>query len=354
MAKKAQDLSKNKGQGRPGSASDKKVAGKSISKLRKEIVLPVEPDRNYHCCACGLQTNDAIKFSPSNSVIYAGNNHRLPICRTCTNDMFMVFLQDYGDHRDVYRRICMLWDIYYDDTIADTANKEADNKHKMTKYIGKLSLPKYVNKTYADTIKEDILRREDSSFSGLTPSVDELITKEIQDFWGEGFSTEDYQFLQKTYENWTNQVTCSTPSEKALMKRICFNELQTHKALVTGDSTYKLTEELNKILNSANLQPKQNKTESLSDTHTLGTMIKKWEDEEGKPIPEPLPEFKDVDGIKKYLSVWFYGHLCKMIGRKNKWSKLYEDEISQYTVNKPEYNSEDEDIDYETIFGVEE
>lgn len=349
MAKKAQDLTGKGNRGRP-----KKIIGDSISKRKEEMTIPVQADRNYHCCACGIQSNDSVRFPPSNSILYAGNDRHLPICRNCLNDLFMVFAKDYDDYHDVYRRICMLWDIYYDDSLADFAFKESNSNTKMTKYISKVNIPRLSSKTYADTIKEDIKKREDSSFTGLSPSVDQAVKKKVIAFWGEGFSADDYKILQESYENWTNQVVCTTPSEKALMKRICFNELQTHKALVNGESTYKLTDELNKILNSANLQPKQNKTESLSDTHTLGTMIKKWEDEEGQPIPEPLPEFKDVDGIKKYLSVWFYGHLCKMIGRKNKWSKLYDDEVQKYTVNKPEYNSEDDDIDYEAIFGAEE
>jgi len=43
-----------------------------------------------------------------------------------------------------------------------------------------------------------------------------------------------------------------------------------------------------------------------------------------------------------------------MFGKRNKWGKLYNDEVSKYTVTPPEYNSEDDDIDFESIFGADE
>lgn len=354
MARKAQDLMK-KPVGRPRKEiPPEETPIGSIADLKKEVAAPII-SYNYHCCACGHNTDNPVYFPPSPSFIYSGNDNRLPICRSCINDLYTVFSNQYDNYHDVYRRICMLWDIYYDDAIADMAYKESDANHKMTKYIGKISrIIEYQRKTYADTIRKDVNERESSSFTGLSSDAKDVIKKKSIEFWGEGFSTEDYKFLDKTLKHWKEQVECDTPSKTALLKRICFNELQTRKALLNGDSTYKLTDELNKILDSAKLQPKQEKVEVMSDTHTLGTMIKKWEDDEGKPIPKVLPEFEDVDGIRKYLSVWFYGHLCKMIGRKNKWSKMYDEEIAKFTVTKPEYNSDDDDIDYESIFGAEE
>ncbi len=38
------------------------------------------------------------------------------------------------------------------------------------------------------------------------------------------------------------------------------------------------------------------------------------------------------------------GHLCKMMGIKgNKYTRLYEETIAKYTVEKPEYDGEDDD-----------
>ena len=92
------------------------------------------------------------------------------------------------------------------------------------------------------------------------------------------------------------------------------------------------------LLGSANIKPNQTNENALADQNTFGTLIQKWETE--KPIPEPDPEWKDVDGILKYISTWFLGHLCKMMGVKNSYSKLYENEMKKYKVEKPQYEDD--------------
>ena len=102
------------------------------------------------------------------------------------------------------------------------------------------------------------------------------------------------------------------------------------------------------LLGSANLKPAQNNDNTLSDTNTFGTLIKKWEDE--KPIPEPDAEWRDVDGIIRYISIYFLGHLCKMMHIKNSYSKMYEEEMAKYKVEKPEYEDDDEAL-FDSVFG---
>lgn len=75
----------------------------------------------------------------------------------------------------------------------------------------------------------------------------------------------------------------------------------------------------------------------------LGLMIEMFENE--NPIPEPLPEWRDVDGIVKLFNIYFLGHLCKMLDIKNRYSKAYEDAMQKYRVNIEEtHDSPDEDV----------
>ena len=65
--------------------------------------------------------------------------------------------------------------------------------------------------------------------------------------------------------------------------------------------------------------------------------------------------FKDVDGIKRFVDVYFKGHLAKAFGLKNGYSNLYDEEIDKYRVEKPkpvEGEVTSDDI-YGTLFGVE-
>ena len=57
-----------------------------------------------------------------------------------------------------------------------------------------------------------------------------------------------------------------------------------------------------------------------------------------------------MDGIIKYITVWFLGHLCKMLKIKNKYATLYEEEMARLRVDRPEYEGEDEEEVLEDIF----
>ena len=124
------------------------------------------------------------------------------------------------------------------------------------------------------------------------------------------------------------------------------------KATRNGQPTKDLDKTYTDLLSSANLLPRQNVGNAATDSLTFGQLIEKWEQEE--PIPEASEEFKDVDGIVKYIDVFFKGHLAKMMGLKNGYSHQYDNYMKQYTVTKPEYN-EDEGSEaiFDALFGTE-
>lgn len=98
------------------------------------------------------------------------------------------------------------------------------------------------------------------------------------------------------------------------------------------------------------MQPKQNSSDTMSDAQTFGTLIDKWENT--RPLPEIDEQLQDVDKIGLYMDVFFRGHLSKMMGIKNAFSNLYTKFIKKYTVNKPEYDSDDSsEVIFDAIFG---
>ena len=68
--------------------------------------------------------------------------------------------------------------------------------------------------------------------------------------------------------------------------------------------------------------------------------------ENEEPIPEPLPEWKDVDKIVRLFTIYFLGHLCKMLNIRNRYSEMYEQEMQKYRVSLEEI----EDLSDEDIF----
>lgn len=177
--------------------------------------------------------------------------------------------------------------------------------------------------------------------------------KEIIKLFGSGLATEDYLYLQDQYDDWCNRTQVDSKSQQTYIIRICHKLLDIYKCERAGKDTDKLDKSLNELMASANLQPRQNVGNSSTDSLTFGQLIEKWELEE--PIPEPAPEFQDVDGIGKYIRVWFKGALSRALGIDNGYNKEYDDYIEEFTV-KPPHRIDDEDEEendpiYAKIFG---
>ena len=117
-----------------------------------------------------------------------------------------------------------------------------------------------------------------------------------------------------------------------------------------GKAIDKNVNALNALLGSMNLKPAQRKDEpdASIDGTPMGVWIRRWENE--MPVPEPDPELRDVDGIVRYIEIWFKGHLSKMLGIKNSYSKMYEDKISEMRIERPEYEDEDDETLFNDIF----
>ena len=135
-----------------------------------------------------------------------------------------------------------------------------------------------------------------------------------------------------------------------MFKRICFKQLEILKATRRGEDTKNLDDTFQKLLDTAKLQPKQNSGDTTADNQTFGTLIDKWENT--RPLPEISSELRDVDKIGNYINIFFKGHLAKMMGLKNGLSNTYTKFMKKYTVEKPEYSSdEDSEALFDSIFG---
>lgn len=199
---------------------------------------------------------------------------------------------------------------------------------------------------------------KDSEFGADGSTEDDQLSKrkprrEIVKLFGNGFSVEDYLYLQDQYDDWCTRTQVDTKSQITYVTQICMTLLDIYKDRKANRDVTKKLESLDKLMAAANLQPKQNIGNAATDSLTFGQLIEKWEEE--KPIPEPSEEFKDVDGIGKYIRVWFTGWLSKALGLKaNVFTEEYDEEIKKYTVTKPEELEEgiSDDI-YDRLFTTE-
>lgn len=314
-----------------------------------------------HCLCCN-EVGVSNEFYDSDSELHESIG-KIPYCRKCLDKFYQKYLDKYEElgctnpERKAIERICMILDIYYSDKIFDSAVRLSEVKQEATifaLYLKQVKLYQYRKKNYDTTISDRYhdMQNKDLSMSIYTKQDEEQdeIIKAASKFFGSGFSNDDYLFLQEQYGDWTTRHECETKAQEEVFKRICFTQLELLKATRAKEDTKDLNATFQKLLDTAKLQPKQNSGDTTANNQTFGTLIDKWENT--RPIPEIDEDLQDVDKIGLYLDVFFKGHLAKMMGLKNGLSNLYAKFIKKYTVEKPEYNdNEDGEALFDAIFG---
>ncbi len=325
----------------------------TLSKLRKEYISLAQDyikildcDWLYcHKCNTYLPQNSFYKDVRFKSGVF-------PVCKSCLLQMVEQRKTEKSkpnETKDSVKKVLMMMDKPYFESTYESVKKTVANNPKKTsvsspfgRYISMMnSMPQFLGKKWEDG---DIY-----SDGALSASTEEIKKKTIKRF-GAGLSNEDYLFLQDEYEDWVSRYECKTKAQEELFERLSFKKLEIFKATRKGASTKELDESFQKLMNTANITPKQNSLDILSEGMNLGQLIEKWEDSD--PLPETDPELRDVDHIAEYIEVFFKGHLAKMLNLKNPLQRIYEGFMKKLTVDKPEYSEEEDSEElYEKIFG---
>lgn len=275
-----------------------------------------------------------------------------PICKDCLMKMSTDFdkkTNTYKDNKEKAKHTLMLMDRpfieeVYDNAISDIANatNEKNRSTAWVQYITMInSLPNWRGLHFKDSEYKDNSEYNEE----YEVKENQKIIKRAKKRFGPGYNNDEYAFLENEYQDWVTRYECENKTQESIFERLSQKKLEIRKASMNGQPTKDLDKTYTDLLSSANLLPRQNVGNASTDSLTFGQLIERWEQED--PIPEPSEEFKDVDGIVKYIDVFFKGHLAKMMGLKNGYSRQYDDYMKQYTVTKPEYN---EDENSETIF----
>lgn len=311
----------------------------------------------FHCGKEYVETN----YYKSNSKFFE-NIGKIPYCKQCVEKFYQYYFDKYTNEgcltpeKNAVKRLCAAFDIYYKEDAYNAAiesvKKREMNISPMGAYMKMIQLSQYKGKSYDNTVSD--MEKEDfvASISSNISDSREVDEKTIR-FFGTGFTDEDYKFLKEEYDDWVSRHECKTKAQEEVFKRICFKQLEILKATRRGEDTKNLDATFQNYLDTAKLQPKQNSGDTTADNQTFGTLIDKWENT--RPLPEIDEELKDVDKIGYYINTFFKGHICKMLNVKNAFSNLYSSMMKKFTVNKPEYNLDEDEYDselnFDTIFG---
>lgn len=347
------------GRGRPVGGNKleyAKLSSSSAIKIDPAVkIKKIEQDPDgikYKCSCCGKEyTAQKGNFPVTNSMLYEGNNGYLTICKSCVEKYYQQLVGVYsGNEEHALEHCCRLFDWFYSNDVVAMTKNISQGRSKVSVYPSKMNIKQVQDKgkTYLDTIR--IKHQQDDKIMDvediITPdetaeSIGERASKDTIMFFGFGYNDEEYLFLEDQYADWTTRYECKTKAQEELFKSICIAQLTIQRAQRRG-STKEVTDAMKTfqdLLGTANLKPSQTNDNALADQNTFGTLIKKWETE--RPIAEADEEWKDVDGINKYINTFFLGHLCNLVHVENDYEEQYREEMAKYTVTPPVYEEDE-------------
>lgn len=338
-----------------------KAGAKKPPKMAAKEMPRVAPG-GYTCVMCGRHYNAQKGFFPaSHSTLYRANNGYMAVCNMCVDDLFDHYTAVLGNEYAAVQRMCMKFDVYWNDEILDMVLRTNPTASRFRSYIAKTNLIKYVTLTYDDTLREEEENKaakeaEEAAIAAeliaqaeaeeIAAAEEEEVTPAMIEFWGSGYNPSFYLALEKRYARWTADMEKPLSNvDETTYKQICLMECTIARDSAAGKSIEKSVSTLNGMLASI----KRDSADTDFENLPFGVGIKMYENT--KPIPEPDPEFQDVDGIVRYISIWFLGHLCKMLNIRNTYCKLYEDEIAKMRLERPDLEEEDDETLFNDIFG---
>lgn len=322
---------------------------KAYNDLAKDYNRIINGDLYYcHCCN---------EFHPQDS-FYSDKRFASGLFPECKKALILQATDydkktnTYTDNRlktiEVFKKLNLQFtDSLYRSALT-SSGMDAGEKTRQTAYQHMItivkSLPQYRDKDFSMSEFEDELSPADDI------NENSRILKSAKKRFGKDYNPQDLVWLETEYQSWCERTQVDSLSQETYVKQICMQLLDIDKDRRSGKDVTNKLKALDTLMNSANLQPKQNVSNAATDSLTFGQLIERWEMEE--PIPEPDEEFKDVNHIGKLIRVFFSGWLCKALGIKNAYSQECEEYISQYEVTKPEYQEEGSSSDiYDKLFG---
>lgn len=314
---------------------------------RIRMAEPTNEPRKYYCCMCGHGFNVQKNNFPTGgkSPLWRGNGGYLPFCRSCCEILMESMTSFYsGNEEHALRHLCAMFDWYYSETASAMTLAQAHAaSSRIAVYPSKMSTRQVSleGETFLDTLRDedemnqqitDVEQVEDDENEG---SEEFVVTRQMIRTWGKGFTPDQYQFLEEEYADWITKNVCNTKSQEEIYRNIALAQLDIRIARQTGGKVTDAQEALQKLMNSANILPRQTAENILADTQSFGTLLEKYE--RTRPIPEPAPEWRDVDGVRKYMNTWFRGGLSKALHVKSENATLYEEavrEMERHTVSR--------------------
>ena len=230
-------------------------------------MMPMQ-EISFSCHKCGLQSSEPTGFYRSNSMIY-GKNGYMPICKDCLALLYYRYLRMYESAYLAIKRLCMIYDLYYTDSIVDSCYKNKST-FPIGDYMKKLNLAAYKGKTFENSLREGFFF--DMKEPSTVPSDKKVepvstIPESVKARWGTGLSDEDYKALEEHYRYIKKANPDCDSNQEIFIMDLCQTKMQQISAMKSGrtDDYIKLTESYRKTFAQAGLKTTTESIEGADD-----------------------------------------------------------------------------------------
>jgi len=271
--------------------------------LAKSDILQ-KREMEYRCDKCRRIDSKPTYFYRSNSTLY-NNNGYLPICKDCLARLYNTYLLTFRDIHKAIKRICMAYDLYYDEGLVNSCLKNSRaSTPSIGEYLRGLNMSQYKNKTFDTTLDEGFIF--DIKDNVMIPSDEEIkpvttIPESVRMRWGAGLSDNDYKTLEEHYRYLKKANPDFDSNQEIFIMDLCQIKMQQTRAMMSGrtDDYIKLTESYRKTFAQAGLKTTPDTSESNNESWgTWINMISRYTPEE---YYKDKTLYKDFDGIGDYF-----------------------------------------------------
>jgi len=322
---------------------------------QKKVVLESTGDLPYgkgYCRKCQKIKIESDFYKATD--VELDKNGKMSICKDCINDLYVSILKSENNSiQKSILRLCRMLNVKYDESAIENAiglmkSKQADE----TKLFGyyRLSLLT-TNRTSVSDTTIDLTYRDNPiiNLNNVAPSEFE-VGEDVIDFWGTGYITEEYRWLERTLDEWKKTHKCDTKAEETLLREIVFKQYEIEKARKENSSTASLVKELQDLMKTASVDPaKANIAGAGKSQDTFSAFIKMIEENEPAEVfGDEREAFKDFQGIEKYFNKYVVRSIKNFITGSRDFNLDIEEDGEETPSEQNEYDplnySPEEDI----------
>jgi hypothetical protein len=241
-------------------------------------------------------------------------NGLFSICKDSINELFDTLLASEKSYEKSTLKLCRILNLRYEESAVQAALKQLETyKERGTegKFFGsyKSKLHAVLKTTQRMESGIDLQYTEVTSINitgtnTLNDFNESEIERDVIAFWGDGYETEDYEWLEKTLADWKRTHKSDTMAEETLLKEIVFKQFEIRKSRKDGTSTAALVKELQDLMKTASVDPaKTSLANSGRAQDTFSSFIRMIEENEPASYysQEDKKLFKDFDNIEYYF-----------------------------------------------------